>query len=134
MKLLILLILIPVTGCSQVNEWHHLKKLTDSQRQSSSYKFLVSKFGTNGIYTECDTYEAAALGEEYLFQIASLGNSDKDGETIGHGATLQEALDSAANQYMSPEEVREIRKQEAIQEVERKKVEEEYAKKCCKEN
>ena len=129
---LLCLILTCATGCqSQVNEWHPLVRLTPSQAHSMSYRFLVSKFGADHLLTECDPEEAAQLGDSYLFQVMGDGNDERDGETIGHGATLQEALDSAAASYIPPAEVIALRKQMEQQNREIQKRTAEYRKKCC---
>ena len=124
------LLALLLTGCTspaQVNEWHPLTQLTASQRSSESYRFLVGKFGASHILTECDAEEASLLGDEYLFQIMGSGN----GETIGHGTTLQDALDSAMRSYMTPARVAAIEKQMQEEEKERQRREEVYRKKCC---
>lgn len=110
--------------------WHRFTP-TPKQRASASYKFLLSKFGENNIEAECDTEEAALLGEEYLNQIMGDGDELRNGETIGHGRTVQEALDSAAASWISPAQLREIRKEEDRLEAERNRRAKEFEKKCC---
>lgn len=131
LKLTALVLLVPLTACSQVNEWHSFHP-TVSQRDSKSYKFLISKFGANNIETECDAEEASINGEEYLFQIMGEGPDIIVGETIGHGRTLQEALDNAADNYLSPQHIKDLRQDSDQREAERAKREAELKKKCCK--
>lgn len=126
----LLFTLCAFTACSDA-EWHSLTRLTQQQKVSASYKFLVSKFGANHILTKCDPQEAAELGEEYLIQVMDNGDGKIVGETIGHGATLQAALDNAATSYISPEQLRALDAYSAREDKEEKKREAEYRKKCC---
>lgn len=128
--------LVLLCGCSrvhcQVNEWHSLEHLTTAQKASASYKFLVRKFGPDGLITECDAEEAALLGGDYLFQVGSIGNSLLVGETVGHGASLQAALNDAAAHWLSPAQVKAFNAEMEQDEKAERKREAEYAKKCCK--
>lgn len=120
---------VAIERCSA--QWHVLTQLSPRQKSSSSYKFLSGKFGAGHLLVDCDPEEAAGLGGEYLIQIMSVGDGTRDGETVGHGATLQQALNDAAYSYISPAEVRRIRAYSAREQAEEEKRAAVYRKKCC---
>jgi hypothetical protein len=131
---LLIMLGVAVTEYAQPNTWHTLGRLTAPERKSASYKFLVGKFGANRLMAECDTEGAALMGEGYLFQVASDTDS-ADGElygtALGHGATLQQALDSAAASYIDPATTRRLHREMAQEQAEREARERAYRKKCC---
>lgn len=123
---------LALSGCSAQGQWHKLTRLSASEKTSHSYQFLVGKFGAAHLLTECDTDEAALLGDNYLFQVMGEGDDLRVGETIGHGATLQEALDAAEWSYISPSRVKELRAELAERDKEFEQRKAEYRKKCCR--
>lgn len=131
--ILIVLLFLPLAACSD-DGWHTLKKLTPSERASASYKFLVSKFGDNHISVECDPEGAARLGGNYLIYVLGDRKDVEQGETLGHGATLQDALDNAASSYISPSTVRALRSQKDQDDNAINKRATEYRKKCFSVN
>lgn len=126
-------LLLAASATSHANEWHRMAGLTKAQAQSSSYRFLAKTFGPSHLLMKCDPEEASEVGDEYLIQVMDdYNDGTAHGETIGNGRTLQEALDSAAGNYMSGPRVKRIEAEEAQEEKDRRRREEIYRKRCCK--
>lgn len=105
-RVLISLAMLLSVGCAGQAEWRPLSHLTSSERESASYKFLVGKFGADHLMVECDP----EMGDEdFLWNVMDdFSDRYKYGETLGHGATLQNAIDDAASEYISGPGVRRL--------------------------
>ena len=130
-RIFALLLIAASFSVAHADNWHALTKLTKTERESTSYKFLVSKFGARNLLVICDPEEAADAGPEYLIQVMGSGLGERVGETIGHGETLQSALDAAAASYISPETVRKLHEEWQQRAKERALAVAKYKKMCC---
>lgn len=130
MKWIIAVLLLSLPSLSHAGDWHILHP-SKSVAASKSYRFLVSKFGTAGILVQCDPESAAMVGPGYLWSArGDSPNPHRDGLAGGWGSTLQEALDSAAMQYMPGPRVQAVDEELTREEKETAAREAKYRKKC----
>lgn len=117
---------------ADTSNWHKPQKVSESMRQSASYKFLMSHFG--GILVKCDPDFAASLGDDYLWGVMADGNKS-NGVALGYGRTFQGAVNAAANSYIPADQVKRLDAEMDQMMKEQKARADAYRKKgCCKED